>query len=119
MMIQVELAASVRGLELLHAASHGDGALRLIEASSWSVTIRVGQRVTYYAKAIRDYWGIENPNHRVRDGLRWTPFAGQFGSLDKLGPGYPYAANLCPTGNPAWASAGVRPPRAEWGRSVL
>jgi len=51
--------------------------------------------------------------------VRWTPFTGQFGGLDKLGPGYPYAANLHPTGSPAWASAGVRPPRAEWGRSAL
>ncbi len=35
---------------------------------SWYVTNRVGRRVTYYAKAIRDHWAIENRNHRVRDG---------------------------------------------------
>ena len=35
---------------------------------SWYVTNCVGQRVTYYAKAIRGHWGIENHNHRVRDG---------------------------------------------------
>jgi predicted transposase YbfD/YdcC len=35
---------------------------------SWYVTNRVGRRVTYYAKAIRGHWGIENHNHRVRDG---------------------------------------------------
>ena len=34
----------------------------------WYITNRVGRRVTYYAKAIRDHWGIENRNHRVRDG---------------------------------------------------
>jgi predicted transposase YbfD/YdcC len=35
---------------------------------SWYVTNRVGRQVTYYAKAIRGHWGIENHNHRVRDG---------------------------------------------------
>jgi predicted transposase YbfD/YdcC len=35
---------------------------------SWYVSNRVDQRVTYYAKAIRGHWGIENHNHRVRDG---------------------------------------------------
>ena len=46
-------------------------------------------------------------------GLRWTPDSGQFGGLDKLGPGCRYAASLPSTEVPAWASAGVRPPRAE------
>ena len=32
------------------------------------VTNHVGRQVTYYAKAIRDHKGIENRNHRVRDG---------------------------------------------------
>jgi predicted transposase YbfD/YdcC len=36
--------------------------------TSWYVTNRVGRRVTYYAKAIREHWSIENRNHRVRDG---------------------------------------------------
>ena len=36
---------------------------------SWYITNRVGRRVTYYAKAIRDHGGIgKNRNHRVRDG---------------------------------------------------
>lgn len=36
--------------------------------TSWYVTNRLRRRVTYYAKAIREHWGIENRNHRVRDG---------------------------------------------------
>ena len=33
---------------------------------SWYVTNRVGRRVTYYAKAIRGHWGIENCCRRRR-----------------------------------------------------
>ena len=49
----------------------------------------------------------------VQMALRWTPDSGQFGGLDKLGPGCRYVASLPSTEVPAWASAGVRPPRAE------
>ena len=37
-----------------------------------------------------------------------SPFTGQFGGLDKPGPGFPGAARLGPAGSPARASAGVR-----------
>ena len=39
-------------------------------------------RLTYYAKAIRDHWGIENRNHRVRDG-----FLGEDASKIRVNPG--------------------------------
>jgi hypothetical protein len=35
---------------------------------SWYVTNHADQQVACYAKAIRGHWGIENHNHRVRDG---------------------------------------------------
>jgi len=51
--------------------------------------------------------------------LRWSPFPGQICGFAKLGSGPCHAANLIPTGAPWWASAGVRPPSAECGRSAL
>ncbi|HEY5283448.1 MAG TPA: hypothetical protein VIM14_11725 [Polyangia bacterium] len=50
--------------------------------TSWYVTDRVGRRVTYYAKAIRGHWGIENHNHRVRDGSM-----GEDASKTRVNPG--------------------------------
>jgi len=34
---------------------------------SWYVTDRTGRSAAYYADAIRGHWGVENPNHHVRD----------------------------------------------------
>ena len=51
--------------------------------------------------------------------VRWSPFPGQICGFAKLGSGPCHAANLIPTGAPWWASAGVRPPSAECGRSAL
>jgi hypothetical protein len=34
----------------------------------WETTVTTSWYVTDYAKAIRGHWGIENHNHRVRDG---------------------------------------------------
>ncbi|WP_451976290.1 HupE/UreJ family protein [Azospirillum endophyticum] len=55
--------------------------------------------------------------------LRWSPFPGQYCGWNKLGSGPCHAANLIPAripaGAPWWASAGVRPPSAECGRSAL
>ena len=48
----------------------------------------------------------------------WSRPSGQFGGLDKLGSGCRQAANLCILLSP-YASSGVRPARAEWGRRAL
>lgn len=50
--------------------------------------------------------------------LRWSPSAGQFGGWDKLGSGSRQAASLFISPAP-YASSGVRPARAEWGRRAL
>jgi predicted transposase YbfD/YdcC len=34
---------------------------------SWYVTDRTGRSAAYYGDAIRGHWGVENPNHHVRD----------------------------------------------------
>ena len=49
---------------------------------SWYVTNRVHRRVAFYAKAIRGHWGIENHNHRVRDGSM-----GEDASKIRINPG--------------------------------
>src|SRR4051812_26028812 len=50
--------------------------------------------------------------------VRWSPFAGQLGGLDKLGPGFRQAANLV-TALAPYTSSGVLPPRPECGRLAL
>ena len=77
-------------------------------------------------------WG----ERKVRSGgisldVKWPHSPGQVGGEDKLSPGCDYAASFrfdavakaCP-GNgvepiPRYASSGVRPANAEWGRRVL
>jgi hypothetical protein len=54
----------------------------------------------------------------VADELRWSPSIGRFGDLDKLGPGCRQAANFS-TSRPPYASSGVCPANALWGRLVL
>jgi len=49
---------------------------------SWYVTNRVNRRVAFYAKSIRGHWGIENHNHRVRDGSM-----GEDASKIRINPG--------------------------------
>lgn len=50
--------------------------------------------------------------------LRWSPLAGQFGDDVKLGSDCRQAANLSNRSSP-YASSGVPPARAEWGRRAL
>jgi hypothetical protein len=53
-----------------------------------------------------------------REGLRWSPSAGQFGGLDKLDPGCRQAANRVISSAP-YASFGVCPAKALCGRPAL
>ena len=48
----------------------------------------------------------------LKELLRWSPFVGQLGGLDKLGSGFRQAANLVTTSAP-YASSGVLPSRPE------
>jgi hypothetical protein len=50
--------------------------------------------------------------------LRWTPMAGQFGGLAKLGSGCCQAANFS-VAVAQYASSGVRPASVECGRRAL
>ena len=50
--------------------------------------------------------------------VRWTPMAGQFGGLAKLGSGCCQAANFS-VAVAQYASSGVRPASVECGRRVL
>ena len=40
----------------------------LREEISWYITNEIGRSADFYAAAIRGHWGIENRDHRVRDG---------------------------------------------------
>ncbi|MFO0071195.1 MAG: hypothetical protein ACK55A_03755, partial [Gemmatimonas sp.] len=50
--------------------------------------------------------------------LRWSPFGGQVGGFAKLGSGLLHAASSMQAAI-VWTSAGVRPPKAVWGREPL
>ena len=50
--------------------------------------------------------------------VNWSPTAGQFGGLAKLGSGDRHAASFA-TPAAQYASSGVRPARVECGRRVL
>jgi transposase len=51
--------------------------------------------------------------------VSWSPSGGQFFSGAKLGSCLSHAATRVLAGRPWWTSAGVLPPNAECGRSVL
>jgi hypothetical protein len=71
------------------------------------------------AKDIADFSFEGTPiNPALVHDLRWSPSVGQFGDLDKLGPGCRQAANFS-TSPPPYASSGVCPANALWGRLVL
>ena len=55
---------------------------------------------------------------RTYGALRWSRLVGQFAGRVKLGSGCRQAASLSTPSIP-YASSGVCPPRAEWGRRVL
>ena len=50
--------------------------------------------------------------------LTWSPTIGQFGGLDKLGPGCRQAAIFSTSPSP-YDSSGVCPANALWGRRAL
>jgi SRSO17 transposase len=74
---------------------------------------RAGQALIDRALYLPADWAKDADRRcEARIPVRWHPFAGQFGGLDKLGSGCCQAANLS-ISVAAYASSGVRPARVE------
>jgi predicted transposase YbfD/YdcC len=59
---------AIRVTRVTHSKIAKTGLWDTSKEISWYITDLSGRTAAYYGNAIRSHWGVENPNHNVRDG---------------------------------------------------